>query len=178
LRLRTLLPTAVLLALPAAAQDAHVGLTLGLSLPQGDASTLVDSHTGFTLGLQAPVDLKNGHMVRPRLDYTQQNGSPYGIDITVSTLALGVDYNYYFSRQADRGFYLLAGLGYANTKVEVSSSFFGGGNDTEGAVNLAFGGGVQFNPTVGMEIRYTSTHPDFGGSLDNDALNLSVTFRF
>lgn len=182
MRLRNLLPLLALVAAPAFAQDAHFGLQGGISLPQGDVKDAVDSKMGFGIGANVVIDFKGGHVLRPRLDYTTIKGtmSELGISIdnTVTTTTIGADYNYYVSGKATEGFYLIAGLGYANTKLEVSA--FGlSASKTESALALAIGGGFQFTPMVGAELRYTTTKPDFAGqSIKNDAINLGVTFRF
>lgn len=194
MRLRYLLPALALVAAPAFAQDARFGLQGGISLPQGDVKDAVDSKMGFGLGAHVAIDLKGGHVLRPRLDYTSIKGSvsesiggySANFDNTVTTTTIGVDYNYYVSGKATQGFYLLAGLGYANTKLESSGSANIMGfvinfneSETEGALALAVGGGFQFTPMVGAELRYTTTKPDFAGeSIKNEAINLGVTFRF
>ncbi len=187
MRLRNLLALSTLIALPAMAQDARFGLQAGLSLPQGDAKTYVDSHTGYTLGLYFFCPIDGGHSLRPRLDYSSVSGSiavPGGSsDTKVTTTDAGLDYLYNFSGKAGVGPYLALGLGYANTKVTTSLAIpslgAGAGNDQKGTFMWGLGGGWNFTPLLGAELRYTSTSPDFGGgSVKNNAISLSATFTF
>jgi len=191
MRLRNLLPALALIASPAFAQNAHFGLQGGISMPQSDAKDLVDSKTGITLGLAVPIDLKGGHVLRPRLDYTKtkgsQSGTIYGYsgsaDVEITTTMIGMDYNYYVSGKATDGFYLIAGLGYANTKLAATLNVSGfgsaSGDSSAGGMALAFGVGYQFTPLVGGDIRYTTTEPSIEGEkIKNDAVNIVITFTF
>ena len=187
MRLRNLLPVLALVSAPAFAQNAHFGLQGGLSLPQSDAKDLVDSKTGITLGLNVAIDLKGGHVLRPRLDFTTTKGSPslgsYSVDTEVTTTMIGMDYNYYVAGKATDGLYLIAGLGYANSKVKATVNIPGYGSASDdisgGGMALAFGLGYQFNALVGGDLRYTTTEPSLDGTkFKNDAINVSVTFTF
>ena len=116
-------------------------------------------------------------MIRPRLDYTLYSSSfndpVFGGDHKVKALSLGADYMY-FPAQRIEGAYFTAGLGAQNTKVEGNT-----GSDSKTAFAWAIGGGWQFTDAVGAELRYTSSHPNFGGtSFKADALNLGATFKF
>jgi len=180
MRLRYLLPALALVAAPAFAQDAHFGLQGGISMPQSDAKDFVDSKMGYGLGIHVAFDLKGGHMVRPRLDYVTTSGSIIaGVDTKVVTTTLGVDYNYYISGKATEGFYLIAGLGFSKTKLEISAPGYGSADDDKTALAMAFGCGYQFTPMVGADLRYTTTEPsDNGVKFKNEAINIGVTFRF
>ncbi|HJW73356.1 MAG TPA: porin family protein [Geothrix sp.] len=184
MRLRNLLPILALTAAPAFAQDAHFGLQAGISMPQSDAKDFVDSKMGLGLGLNVGIEFTGGHVLRPRLDFTRTKGTlnelGVSFDNTVTTTTLGMDYNYFVSGKATEGFYLIAGLGFAKTKVEASVPGFGSASDSKNALAIALGAGFQFTPMVGADLRYTTTHPDFGGTdkFKNDAINLGVTFRF
>lgn len=182
MRLNHLLPILALVAAPAFAQDTHFGLQGGIILPQGDFKDVVDSKIGFGIGVHVAIDFKGGHVLRPRLDYTTTQGTlselGLSIDNKVTVTTLGADYNYFVSGKATEGFYLIAGLGYANTKL--ASSFQGlSASKTEGAFAMAFGAGYQFTPNLGSALRYTTTRPDFGGNkFKNDAINLELTYTF
>jgi hypothetical protein len=176
MRLRHLLPVLALVAAPAFAQEAHFGLQAGLSLPMADlkAKDQADAKMGYTLGLNVGLEFNGGHVVRPRLDYTTHDSNYSGLKIT--NTAFGVDYNYFVGGKAAQGFFVIGGLGYAKTKVEFSTM-----NESKSALALAVGGGFQFTPLIGMDLRYTTTKPTFDGTSEafkNDALNLGVTFRF
>jgi opacity protein-like surface antigen len=192
MRLRNILPLVALLAVPAMAQDAHFGFSVGISSPMGGGSDQtnfsdislkdgVDKKIGFTLGANVGIEWQGGHVLRPRLDYTHHNGDAFGVsgnDLTVNSFQLGADYNYFVSEKASDGFYLLVGVGYANTKVS-GNAVAGASTTSKSAFARGTGVGYEFTPMVGAELRYGSTHPDFSGTtLKNDTLNLSVTFRF
>ena len=180
--LRVLAPLA-LVAAPLAAQDAHFGIQAGVNIPQSDLKDFVDSKLGFTLGANVAVDLGSGHVIRPRADYGFYSASVsdplFTSDNKAKTLFVGADY-LYFPAQRMEGFYVTAGLGYQNTKLEVSTPF-GDTSDSKGAFAWAVGGGWQITDLVGAELRYTSSHPKFDGASEAfkaDALNLGVTFKF
>jgi hypothetical protein len=179
MRLRNILPLVALLAAPAFAQ-ASFGLSLGVSKPMGDAKDFVDSKMGFTFGANVGIDMKGGHVLRPRLDLTQaKNDWGSGVESKISTTTLGLDYNYFVSGKATEGFYVIAGLGYSKTKAEMSISGFGSADDSASALGMALGMGFRFTPLVGADLRYTTTKPDFNGvKVTNNALNASVTFSF
>ena len=184
-----LVATTLLAAGAAQAQDFHPGLQLTVSQPQGDLGDKdqVDMKTGYGAGIHVMIDLKGGHALVPRLDYTMYKNSQdvapgISVDTKVNILMLGLDYNYFISHKANQGFYLDAGLGYGSAKFEAGAmgvSF----SDTPNAVYVAAGLGYMFNPNVGAELRYTSAkyEPEFAGtkmSATCPAINASVVFRF
>lgn len=198
MRLPILLPTLALLAAPAPAQEVHFGLQAGVIFPMGSsdlngntfsAKDAVDGKMGFNVGLSVPIDFTGGHTLRPRLDYSYLSGSAdklfpgFGIDGKVTTTFIGADYLYYIAGKSE-GFYILVGVGAANSKVEFSAA--NSISESKTALGWTVGGGWQFTPLVGAELRYVSTHPSFdnafgsGVTVDgkNDGLNLGVTFRF
>jgi opacity protein-like surface antigen len=188
--------SAILVATCIQAQDAHFGFQLTGSIPQGDMgnSDNLDGKIGYGLGIHCLVPFSEGHAIVPRLDYTMyKNNSDvtvgntlYGYDLKVNVLAVGADYNYFVSRKANDGFYVLAGLGYSSLKWEVDTPI-GNYNETKGTFYLAAGLGYMFTPNVGAEIRYThASYSDIGSSSNSGykqdesgpALNVSLLFRF
>lgn len=185
------------------AQDAHFGVQAGLNFNMGGSSNVngntdlsvsnkdAAGSTGFSVGLSVPIDFNGGHTIRPRIDYTRNSGTASdslfgtgGIDGKVTSTFFGADYLYHFSQKNDGG-YVLAGLGMANSKLTFSDNNGNSLDASKTAFAWSIGGGYQFTPMVGAELRYTSSHPSLnfgtGGSdftLKNDALNLGVTFRF
>ena len=177
MRIHRLLPILALVAAPAFAQGFHWGLSAGITNPQGDVKDAGFDKIGLTLGLNVGVEFQGGHVLRPRLDIARASNK-YDSNFTLNTTFLGADYNYFVSGKAADGFYLIAGLGFSNTKLEYD---FGGGtaSDNKSALGLALGMGYQFTPLVGADLRYTTTKPDFyGQTISNNAMNVSVTFRF
>lgn len=182
-------PTFAIVGICAQAQDVHFGAQATLALPQGDMgkSDYLDGKLGYGLGIHALVPLQGGHALVPRLDYTMYKRSLEGdADLKVNVLAIGGDYNYFISEKPGDGFYVLAGLGYSSMKWEISSGPFSI-NETKGTYYLAAGGGFQFTPNVGVELRYThAKYTDLGSSISpsikedvtGPAINASVFFRF
>ena len=177
-RLLLVLAPLALAAAPLAAQDAHFGVQAGVNIPQSDLKDFVDSKLGFTVGANATVDLGSGHAIRPRVDYGFYSASVsnpiFTSDNKVKALSLGADYMY-FPAQRMEGFYATAGLAAQNTKVESSNPDF---SDNKTAFAWAVGGGWQFSDLLGAELRYTSSHPNFGQTFKADAINAAVTFKF
>ena len=175
-RLLLVLAPLALAAAPLAAQDAHFGVQAGVNIPQSDLKDFVDSKLGFTVGANATVDLGSGHVIRPRVDYGSYSSSfsdpAFGGDHKVKAISVGADYMY-FPAQRMEGFYATAGIGAQNTKVEGDA-----GSDNKTAFAWAVGGGWQFSDLLGAELRYTSSHPNFGQTFKADAINAAVTFKF
>lgn len=174
--LRVLVPLA-LVAAPLAAQDAQFGVQAGVNLPQSDLKDWVDNKVGFSLGANVVVDLGSGHVIRPRVDYAFYSESVsdplFGDNHKVKALSAGADY-LYFPAQSMEGFYVTAGLAAQNTKVDSSLI-----SESKTAFAWAAGAGWQFTEHVGAELRYTSSHPDFGGgAFKADAINVGATFKF
>lgn len=177
MRLRNVIPALALVAAPAFAQDAHWGVSVGLTNPMGDVKDAGFDKIGLTLGVNCGVEFKGGHVLRPRLDIARTTHKDDS-DLSLNTTHLGFDYNYFVSGKAAEGFYLIAGLGYSNTKIEYSSGSITA-SESKGAMGLAAGMGFQFTPLVGADLRYTTTKPSFyGETVSNNAVNVSVTFRF
>ena len=179
--LRVLAPLA-LVAAPLAAQDASFAVQAGVNIPQSDLKDFVDSKLGVTAGVAVPVDLGSGHVIRPRADYSYYSGSVtnplFTDDNKAKTLFVGADY-LYFPAQKMEQFYVTAGLGYQNTKLETHNSAVGDFSDSKGAFAWAAGAGWQFTENLGAELRYTSSHPKFdNGTFKCDAINLGLTFQF
>ena len=175
----------------AQAQDFKFGGQVTLSKPQGDIgkTDALDGKLGYGLGLHGMLDLKGGHAIVPRLDYTMYKKSDWqgeaGLEFKVNDLKIGADYNYYISGKASEGFYVLGGLGYSSFKWEASmgpASI----NETKGALYLAVGAGYMFTQHVGAELRYThAKYTGVGSSLGvpgedqtGPAINASFLFRF
>ena len=174
--LRVIAPLA-LVAAPMAAQDARFAVQAGVNIPQSDLKDFVDSKLGFTAGVSVPVDLGSGHVIRPRADYDSYSSSfsdpAFGGDHKVKALFVGADY-LYFPAQKMEQFYVTAGLGAQNTKVEGDN-----GSDNKTALAWAAGAGWQFTDNLGAEVRYVSSHPKFDADkFKADAINLALTFKF
>jgi opacity protein-like surface antigen len=181
----------------AQAQDFKFGILGAISLPQSDLKDFVDSKMGFGIGLNGAFDLKNGHVLEPRVDYLTHKGSEddfYGHkadSTTARQLYAGVDYNYYVSGKAFQGFYLDAGLGFTQVWAEATNDASGySASTSKGTFYLALGGGYAFTPNAAIEVRYLSNswgkvEWDIAGTKVKDptdrsgaTLNLNFIYRF
>lgn len=184
MKLRTIALMAAALAAPAlsAQEGPRFGLQAGLNLPQADLKDAVDSKVGLNIGAHLALDLRGGHMLRPRVDYTwfpEYTLSDFGASASVkfSSLGLGADY-LYFPAGKPEGLYFTGGLGLIQWKAESSASFLGtsvSNSETTTKLGLALGAGYQFNQTVGAEVRY-QTSKAWEGTLDT--IQVGVTFKF
>lgn len=180
MRLQPFLTALVLAATPLLAQDSpfavtdyHFGAFTGISLPQGDAKDWVDGKAGLTLGGYVILNTQGGYILRPRLEYSVASNGNY----KNYTYFLGADYLYFVSKEETNRLYVLGGLGFATTDIDqkVANDGYSGG-----AVALTVGAGYQFTPVLGAELRYQTTSKNFGklGTYKNDAINMTVTYRF
>lgn len=182
--IRALILAAAALAAPAlsAQEGPRFGLQAGLNIPQSDLKDAVDSKVGFNIGAQVTFDLRGGHMIRPRLDYTwfpEYSVSDAGGSASAkfSSIALGADYMYFVDGRP-QGLYFTGGAALVRWKVEMNASFMGYGvSDSEETtkLGLAAGVGYQFNKTVGAEVRYLKCSAWEG---DLDMIQVGATFRF
>ena len=183
LRVLTLTAAALVATGLSAQEGPRFGLQAGLNLPQSDLKDAVDDKVGFTIGAQVTFDLRGGHMVRPRLDYTwfpeyRMSRSGASASAKFSNLSLGADY-LYFVEGRPQGFYVTGGLALVHWKGEASYSIPGIGSgstdETTNKLGLAAGVGYQFNKTVGAEVRYLKSSAWEG---DLDMIQVGATVRF
>jgi len=187
---QALLPALGLFALApgsslSAAETTHGG-QVSLAFPTGDMKDRFQAKTGFTLGLNSVVDFKNGHALRPRLDFMQSagkqqafevsipaSGSPFqvlfftgGATVKTTALSVGVDYLYYVSGATDQGLYLVAGTGVSFNRATLNvaalaggglATAYGSGTLRSTAPYLNAGLGYQFNKHFGVEAGYRFT---------------------
>jgi hypothetical protein len=199
----TALVAASILALGATAQaaDTKFGIQATLSLPQSDQGDLVDNNMGFGIGANVLIPVSGGHAIVPRLDYTAYSGSKddfFGekADTKLKILAVGADYNYYFSGKTAEGGYIGAGIGMVSAKVEATSQldrrFTADGKKTTSY--LAVCGGYAFTPSAALELRFQTAsigemdytgHSPLGSATFKDdqsrsgqSINLTFIYRF
>ena len=137
---------------------------------------------GFGLGAHMTLDLKGGHMIRPRLDATwypkfSTGDSTFGGSTKFSNVSLGADYLYFVEGKPE-GLYFTGGLSAVRWKAEADVTLFGttmSDSESTTKLGLAAGLGYQFNKTVGAELRYLKGKAWDG---DLDAIQAGVTFRF
>ena len=175
-----------------AAQDIHFGGQVTLAKPMGDLGGKevtvsdpsgvksqfgsLDGKFGYGLGIHALIDLKNGHAIVPKIDYTTFKNSQdstvsiSGVsmqrtdDVKVTAINLGADYNYFLGGKTSEGFYFLGGLGYSSAKLEATRTARISGQaltasdaPTKSAFYLQAGLGYFFTPRMGAELRYVQT---------------------
>lgn len=168
------------------AQDVRYGLQVHGNIPLGDLKDAADSKVGFGGGGHMTIDLGDGHMLRPRLDYVvyPENKAFVGPirGSKVSDASLGLDYIYDFGGK-DGDFYLTAGLALHRWRAEydylVNGNVTVRSTSTSNKVGVAVGAGFNFNPSFGVEARYVATKFQ-QGSTDRtaDALQVAALYRF
>lgn len=160
------------------------GLQGGLAIPGGD---LAKGASGGTLSLGAQLRIgvaRGGHSIVPRLDlvkftgtrsfYNYSLGTNTEIDAEQSITSLGIDYDYYFSRNTGRGFYLGGGIGFLEKKETYTLPrnyyFTNDPNQTKDRIYFAFGLGNAFNRHVSIFARFQF----FGDERQDDVYNTST----
>jgi hypothetical protein len=157
------------------AEGPRYGVQGLVNLPLGDLKTYVDKNPGMGLGVQGTFDLGNGHMLRPRLDYSIfQQATIAAAKQNVSYLSLGGDYLYFIAGKPE-GLYLTAGLAAVRWTFQYQDA---GPKLTNDATKLGVAGGVgyQWDYNIGTEARWL--HSRVSSGFKADALQLAVTFRF
>lgn len=159
------------------AQELKWGVHGSVNAPQGDLKTALDSKAGFTVGGHLGIYLENGHEVRPRVDYTRYDGGSFSMASmtyknTVAALGLGADYLYHL-HGSQKGPYLLAGLGFQWWTVEPEHQ----PTTHENGLSYQAGAGYRFNPTVAVEVAYSSSRFQADQGRAN-ALTAGISIRF
>lgn len=166
------------------AQDVRYGLQVHGNIPMGDLKDAADSKVGFGGGAHMTIDLGDGHMLRPRLDYVvypenKAFGSSANGRSKVSDASLGLDYIYDFGGK-DGGFYLTAGLAWHRWKAEYDyANVSYSSTSTSSKVGAAAGAGFNFNPSFGVEARYVATKFQQGDAdRTAGAVQVAALYRF
>lgn len=170
MKLFAILPLAVALSLPLAAQSTHrpsYGLSLQLNAPLGDLEADTDKTLGAGASFLMQWDLAGGHAIRPRFDVNlfnvsafEPSHSNYRESRDLSALGLGVDYLYYLNG-TPKGLYFTAGAGVTRWDLSYTTSDkIGDGyssshdsNKNTTSLGLAAGLGWQFTRVIGLEAR-------------------------
>ncbi len=174
---RWLMPVLFGCATALGAQDLAWGVHGSVNLPQGDLKTALDSKAGFTVGGHLGVYLKDGHELRPRLEYTRYDGGSFSLTSvtfknTIVALGFGGDYLYHLEGR-HRGTYLLAGAGFQWWTVEPRQ----GDSTHENGLSLQAGAGYRFSPRVAVEAAYSTSRfrADQGRA---NAVTVGMSIRF
>jgi len=180
-----------LAGLPLAAQEVVTyGGQVTASLPCGSLTSKnwLDGQLGGGAGVHALIGFEGGHAIVPRFDYTYFKKREDGVDRQAQMFLLGVDYNYFLSKQVNNGFYVGGGVGVGTTKFELT----GMGSSSNDSPTTAYGAasaGYMFNRHIGAELRYTYARykpdvtdfkpRDYTGkpTVDSPTLNASLIIR-
>lgn len=164
---------------PIQAQELRYGVQIHVSSPMGDLKTAVDSKPGLGGGVHMTVDLGQGHVLRPRLDYLAfPDATVYSAKNRVNELSLGVEYLYMLEGRT--GFYVLGGLSGNKWKFDEESTVSGTFSTSTTKLGYALGAGFAFNETLNLEVRFTTTQLD-SRSVSNqnaNAFELGALYRF
>ncbi len=162
-------------ALTLQAEAPRYGVQGLVNIPLGDLKTYVDSKPGPGIGIHGTFDLGDGHMLRPRLDYSVYPEASFAtVKRTASNLSLGMDYLYFIAGKPE-GLYLTGGLSAVRWSFEQKDALSKVSSDTT-KFGLAAGAGYQWNATVGTEARFL--HSRVSSGFQADALQAAVTIRF
>jgi len=146
-----------------------------VNIPLGDLKTYVDSKPGPGFGVHGTFDLSDGHMLRPRLDYSVYPEASFAsVKQTASFLSLGGDYLYFIAGKPE-GLYLTAGASAVRWSFEHKDALSKVSSNTT-KFGVAAGIGYQWNATVGTEARWM--HSAVASEFKADALQAAVTIRF
>lgn len=156
---RTAVAAVALVAVPAFAVQAQVGVSAGIALPTGDLSD-AEAGLGFQVGgqflkkLQGPLDL------RFNADYTRFALDASGFEGSYSNLGGMANLVYNINTTSSFHPYLLGGLGFGNFTVDID----GVGSESESGLAFNLGAGYHFEMNGKKwftEIRFVSQ--DAGG---------------
>lgn len=162
-------------ALSLQAEAPRYGVQGLVNIPLGDLKTYVDSKPGPGIGVHGTFDLGDGHMLRPRLDFSVFPEASFAtIKQTATSLSLGGDYLYFLAGKPE-GLYLTGGLSAIRWSFETKVGSFKSTSATT-KVGLAGGVGYQWNATLGTEARFV--HSRIASDFQANALQAGVTVRF
>lgn len=158
------------------AEPPHLGVQGLVNLPLADLKTYVDSKPGPGFGLHGTFDLNDGHVVRPRLDYSAYPEASFTtIKQTASSFSLGGDYLFFLSGKPER-FYLTCGVSVVRWSFEHQDLPLAKVTTHTTKIGAAAGLGYQWSAVVGTEVRWL--HSKTSSTFKADALQGGVTVRF
>jgi len=157
------------------AEPPRYGVQGTANIPLTDLKTYVDSKPGPGFGLHGTFDMMDGHMFRPRLDYSVFPEASFAtVKQNASSLSLGVDYLYFIAGKPE-GLYLTGGVSVVRWSFEHKDVSADLTSHTTKA-GVALGVGYQWNATLGTEARWL--HSKVSSEFKADALQAGVTVRF
>ena len=163
-------------ALSLHAEAPRYGVQGLVNIPLGDLKEYVDSKPGPGFGVHGTFDLGDGHMLRPRLDYSLFPEASFAtIKQTATSLSLGGDYLYFIAGKPE-GLYLTAGIAAVRWSLQQKAPGLPDATHNTTKFGVAAGVGYQWNATVGTEARWL--HSSLSSGFKADALQAGVTIRF
>lgn len=157
----------------AEAQQASKGLGVygGIALPMGDFGDAAE--LGFLIGGQYSIPLQNALGLRFNADWSRF-GLPDGFDGSWTMLGAMANLTYNIETGTGLKPYLLGGLGFYNTKLDID------GLGSDDSSDLAFNIGAGYNFTAGgrslfTEIRYVSIQGE-GDALTMLPITIGIRF--
>ena len=157
------------------AEETRFGVQLQVASPRGDLKQFVDGNLGPGLGLHATLDLGDGQLLRPRLDYTSLPEATFGARRQRATsLSLGSDYLFFVEGKPE-GLYFALGLAAMHWSLQTTQAT---GQTTTASTRsgLSFGIGYLWTETLGTELRYG--HSRVSQVFSASTLQAEVTLRF
>lgn len=158
-----------------------------VNIPRSDLKKYVDSKPGPGFGVHGTFDLGDGHMLRPRLDYSLFPEASFAtLKQTASSLSLGGDYLYFLAGKPE-GIYFTAGLAVARWSLrqrDVPGIPDTTSNTTK--FGLVAGVGCQWSATLGTDLRWLHSNLTTNkvsasaqtSQFKADTLQVGVTIRF
>ncbi len=157
------------------AEPPRYGVQGLVNVPLGDLKTFVDSSAGPGIGIHGTFDLMDGHMLRPRMDYSvYQEASFATFKQNASYIDLGGDYLYFIAGKPE-GLYFTGGLSAVRWSFQRKDALSKVTSDTT-KLGVAGGLGYQWSATVGTELRWM--HSRVSSAFKADALQAGFTIRF
>lgn len=171
--------TRILLATLAAgslwAEESRLGVQFQALSPRGELKPFVDSKVGPGAGLHLTIDLGDGQVLRPRLDYASFPEVMVGASRQHATaLSLGTDY-LLFSEWKPEGLYLALGLAATRWSLHTTPATV---QSRPAAIkaSLSFGIGCLWTETLGTELRYS--HTRVTQTFSTGTVQAEITLRF
>ncbi|MEI6591875.1 MAG: hypothetical protein WCL47_01460 [Holophagaceae bacterium] len=157
------------------AEESRLGVQLQVVSPRGELKTFVDGKVGPGAGLHATIDLGDGQLLRPRLDYASLPEATFGARRQRATsYSLGSDYLFFVEGKPE-GLYFALGLAaqrWSLRTTQATSQATSAGTRP----GVSFGIGHLWTETLGTELRYG--HSRVSQVFSASTLQAEVTLRF
>lgn len=157
------------------AEPPRLGVQGLVNVPLSDLKTYVDGKAGPGFGIHGTFDLNDGHVLRPRLDYSVHPQASFTTTKqSASSFSLGGDYLYFIAGRTQR-IYLTCGLAVVRWSFEHTDPIAKTTTHTT-KIGVAGGLGYQWNAALGTEVRWLRSKTS--STFKADTLQGGVTLRF